>query len=556
MNTHNRFFLILCVFLFISQVGCSKSFLVPLSKVQASAAGYASVDAHFCTSAAVPGQQNLKYLFILDHSASNQPGFPNPLTPDDVNNTDPQGSRRYGPLVNFIQNLTPDANTSTSFALIDFNDTAKQSGTTAGFEPSIPSFITNLKKDWIGGGSAASPAPNDSGFTNYQAALQLALQTITKDVKDESVNPNQNGATTSYVIIFVSDGVPTIAVPTAPGGVYQQTYNADIGPLVTSLMNLKNDPSMGPLISNITLNTAYYSNGTDVLAAEQLLGQMASSGNGQYLRFDSGQNILYEQFAPPSRKIINNLVDVFVTNQNLVWWDDGRLLVDSDGDGLPDVIENQIGSNPELADSDGNGVSDLVEYRTKGKACNDPACAPAGRDRYAMCAGFSPSTAPNGTVTFKSTTNDGLNDCEKFVLGASRTQFNSNGDMLPDQFALRAGLPLIAGTSVTAFSDPFNDGMNNYSKVKAGLPIQVSLKNIGTFSGQVSTLTPETSTVDGVSCYHYQASNIATTNTVNNLKIMVVQNRSALENKPFLMSASASLPSRATVLSFQPGDIK
>jgi hypothetical protein len=536
--------------------GCSYAALTPLTKVQAVAAGFGLVDAHLCTSVPSPGQQNIKYVFILDHSGSNQPGFPNPLTPGDVSDTDPQGSRRYGPLVNFVQSIVPTPDTATSFALIDFNDTATQPGTLSGFDSSSSDFITNVQNDWVGGGTDAAPAPHDSGFTNYQAALQLAQQLITKDIQAQAVDPNQVGFTSSYVIVFVSDGVPTIADSSASGGVYTQTFSADIDPVIASVMNLKNDPTYGPLISNITLNTAYYSNGTQLVAAQTLLTQMANAGNGQFMEFDSGQNILYQQFAPPSRAITNSLVDVFVENQNMVWWDDGRLLADSDGDGLPDVIEAQIGSNPYKADSDGNGVSDLVEYRTKGTACNDPACAASGRDSYAMCDGFSPVTAADGSITFTSSTNDGLNDCEKFVLGASRASFNSNGDMIPDQLAFRSGLPIDAGTSAAAFLDPFNDGINNYNKIKAGLPLKVSMKTLGSFPQQYTQLTPEASSVAGTSCYHAVVGGIAISNVINTFKMMVVQNSSALQDKPFLMTATAVLPSGANSASFQPADFK
>ena len=79
-------------------------------------------------------------------------------------------------------------------------------------------------------------------------------------------------------------------------------------------------------------------------------------------------------------------------NVNGLWWDDGRFMADTDGDGLPDLIEAQFGSDPSNPDSDGNGVSDFVEYKTKGNPCNDSLCRASKRDPYALCAGYGPVT--------------------------------------------------------------------------------------------------------------------------------------------------------------------
>ena len=101
---------------------CSKDPLTPLQVGLDGSMHYINVDAQFCTSAPNPVQEKIKYVFIIDHSQSNQPGFP--LFAADVSNTDPTGARRYGPLVQFINSLQPNPNIQTSFALIDFNDTA------------------------------------------------------------------------------------------------------------------------------------------------------------------------------------------------------------------------------------------------------------------------------------------------------------------------------------------------------------------------------------------------------------------------------------------------
>jgi hypothetical protein len=529
---------VLLAALIFTTSACSKEALSPLASALDIVTGYAEVDAHFCTSAPSPAKQYLKYLFIIDHSASNQPGFPNPLTPLDITNTDSQGSRRYGPMINFIQNLAPDPNNITSFGLIDFADSATQPGTVVGFDDSATDFISLATTDWIGTGTALAPEPVDGGFTNYQSALNLALSLIQSDAEVAAALNNNPFIATSYQIIFVTDGVPTVQ---QGAGVYTQTFATDISPVISSIMNLKNNPVVGKYISNIVLNTAYYFNAVSDASAISLLQQMSAAGNGLYIQFGSGQNILYQSFVPPARNIVNELADVFVQNENAVWWDDGRFLADTDGDGLPDLIEQQFGSDPNVKDTDGNGVSDLIEYRTKGKPCSDAACLPANRDQYSFCAGYSPTTDVNNRVTFSSSANDGMNDCEKFIMGGLVSNFNSNGDLIPDLYAVINTLPILPGTANTAFADPFGDHITNYSKLKLGLPIQVSTSAIPGYLSRTTSLTPETSPLLNSTCYHLVVNNVALTATANTIKVMVIQNGSTLQDKPFLMYAEGAV---------------
>jgi hypothetical protein len=545
-------FILALILVGAGMVGCAREPLKELDTAYSLLVGYGSVDAQFCTKAPTPAQQNLKYLFVLDHSASNQPGFPNPLTPNDLSSTDPQGSRRYGPMVNFIQTMAPVPMITPYFGLIDFNDSALEPQGLSGFESDVPKFLAAVTKDWIGGGTAQFPSPNDAGFTNYQDALQLALQIIKQDAQAAA---GVGGITNAYVIVFVSDGAPTVPTPGALNPTYTQDFTTDIEPVIQQLLNLKNDPAVGDYISNITLNTAYYFDNAPVPAADTLLQAMANAGNGQYIRFAAGQNVLYQQFAPPARNIRNLLVDVFVENESAIWSDDGRLMLDSDTDGLSDLIESQQKSRSNVKDTDGNGVSDFVEYSTKGYACDGIACSPIGRDPYALCAGFSPITV-NGRVTFSSSTNDGFNDCEKFLLGANRTVFNTNGNLIPDTFAFKSGLPIIPGTANSAFLDPFRDGITNYEKLKSGLPVQVSKATLFNYKTRVTSLVPTSSPSPQVDCYHLSVSQIALTGLNNRIRIDLVQNGSVLSNKPFLQSAAKSFDGTSATISFGSGDFK
>jgi hypothetical protein len=54
------------------------------------------------------------------------------------------------------------------------------------------------------------------------------------------------------------------------------------------------------------------------------------------------------------------------------------LAEDRDGDGIPDLGEEVIGTNPDSADSDGDGTLDGVEIRTGGASANDVGTLPTG----------------------------------------------------------------------------------------------------------------------------------------------------------------------------------
>ena len=534
---------------------CGKEALVPLQANMQGVYGYATVEAHFCTSPPVYAQQAMKYLFILDHSASNQPNIP--LVPGDVGNTDSSGARRYGPMINFAQNIPPVPNTTTSFDIVDFSTGATEVRGFNGFTSNVANFVANANADWIGNGTAAAPAPVDGGFTNYQLAMEEAYTLIKNDLQASSVLPGGALHTNWYVIVLVTDGAPIVANPGGPLPNYEQQYPLDLGTPISNLMNLKYDPVLGQYLSNISLNTAYYynANAAPDASAVTLLEQIAAAGNGVFTQFGGGQQILYSQFSPPVRNMQNQLVDVYVENTNAVWWDNGVLMQDTDGDGFPDLMETQNSSNSQAYDSDGNGVSDLVEFRSKGVPCKGASCSAAGRDPYAICDGFNPQTNANGAVTFSSTANDGLNDCEKFILGGNRQTFNSSGSLIPDALAFKNTIAIQPNQPTTALVDPFGDGLTNYSKLKLGLPIQVSNRSLANFQTRITDLEVESQPTPSTTCYHLNVQNVAMTAPDNNIKLYVIQNSAAVQDKPFLMTATHQIGLNRNVI-FQVGDFQ
>lgn len=115
---------------------------------------------------------------------------------------------------------------------------------------------------------------------------------------------------------------------------------------------------------------------------------------------------------------------------------------DSDGDGIPDVIEQEMGLDPHNSDSDGDGVSDGDE----------------------VDAGTDPLNAD--------TDGDGLTDGEEMDLGLDPLNEDTDGDGLRDGWEVEHGLDPLDNGSVDpnngGMGDPDGDGFPNIVEQDAG----------------------------------------------------------------------------------------
>ncbi len=116
--------------------------------------------------------------------------------------------------------------------------------------------------------------------------------------------------------------------------------------------------------------------------------------------------------------------------------------VDTDGDGLPDAAEAEIGSNPTLADSDSDGLNDYVEAVQLGTSSTLPDTDGDGIYDNVEVAGFDYAglhwyTNPNQADTNGDTMPDGL-ECldlkDVTAAPATLTQCDADNDNIPDLF--------------------------------------------------------------------------------------------------------------------------
>ena len=126
---------------------------------------------------------------------------------------------------------------------------------------------------------------------------------------------------------------------------------------------------------------------------------------------------------------------------------------DSDGDGLPNELEKEIGTDPEAADSDGDGLSDYEEVFLTGTDPLNPSSVQAGisdadvdsdgdgiSNREELEKGLNPATTDSDY--------DGISDYDElYVYGTDPTNRDSDGDGIKDGDEISLGLDPLNGNT-------------------------------------------------------------------------------------------------------------
>ncbi|NTX61505.1 calcium-binding protein [Myxococcus sp. CA051A] len=164
----------------------------------------------------------------------------------------------------------------------------------------------------------------------------------------------------------------------------------------------------------------------------------------------------------------------------------GQVLADSDGDGLPDVDEDALGTDPLQLDSDQDGLMDGLEVRV----------------------GLDPLLPDviNGCSISLDDDGDRLNTCEERVLGTNPCIGDTDGDTLPDLVeALSQTNPLVPEDLL----DSDRDGLTNIAEIEAhGDPLSADL-DFHRERGYGYDLVETDPTVDGRICYATRVENIS-----------------------------------------------
>jgi hypothetical protein len=270
-------------------------------------------------------------------------------------------------------------------------------------EQQIARFSNPRFNDDVARFSAQVPGSPGAGATPYLGALDLTLSELKADIDEDKVKAKR----TRYVVIFLSDGVPTSPDPTSPSDVLSR---------VDSIVALATSSG------GVTLNTVFLG-GAGGDAAIGILRDMADHGKGQFKSFTNGDQLDYTGFDFSTIQRAYAQRFFLATNRSMAPTATGQA-VDSDHDGLDDATEAALGTSPILADTDGDGCSDTVEHRL----------------------GWSPTAKVTGQCTCAESAarqdadHDGLNDCEETWVGTLPDDPDSDigkasatdGDLVPD----------------------------------------------------------------------------------------------------------------------------
>jgi hypothetical protein len=177
----------------------------------------------------------------------------------------------------------------------------------------------------------------EGGATPYGAALQVTRQAIITDLQKY---PQDDAV---YMVFFVSDGEPT-----------DVSDSEIINKYVKDLLNASPD--------KVYLSTAFY--GPNGLDAEDLLRKMAQAGKGKYVNFNNTDKLDFKDLIVGPSAEPWQLKKLLVYNINAGFCEDGKVDVDSDGDGLCDRDELKYpGFDPQNRFSFLDGYGDFFHWR-------------------------------------------------------------------------------------------------------------------------------------------------------------------------------------------------
>lgn len=142
---------------------------------------------------------------------------------------------------------------------------------------------------------------------------------------------------------------------------------------------------------------------------------------------------------------------------------------DTDGDGLLDIAEFQLGTKPNSADSDGDGLADKWEAAYGLNAMSASGANGAGGDPDGDGRTNAQEQAAGTNPVVADTDGDGLTDGQEAEQGTNPLNPDSDGDGLPDGWEVTYGLlPRDATGANGASGNPDADGLTNAQELAAG----------------------------------------------------------------------------------------
>ena len=438
---------------------CSDAGLQPRDREQAPPAdNLLQIDGSLCSDEPEKTNYPVKILFVIDASGSMQFTDPNRKIRDAVSavvdrlRTNPSVKFAFIAFNGIVRvNSADPTNANNNFDHV----TSQSLGKSASFYP----------------GNQLPPGALDSvtirdAVTDYQGALGATYRLLELDMLNAAPTERTRS---KYVVVFLSDGWPNpqcnadcmnpqaqpvcadrSTLPPAAKDAFPelkscQDYNQpyQIFAKVDQIMRLRDIYDVGDL----RLHTAWLRDPADMVSgafgykpedAKDLLFKMATQhGNGTFADFYKGEDVNFANID------YSSILRPFSLSQVMAWNTSAAPLpagyaADTDGDGLSDDLEAQLGTDPKQGDTDGDGFRDGFEDQRRAR-------------------GFDPLAASKPWYACTDRTDldgDGLLTCEEQVVGTDARLTDSDGDRMPDGLEVRyATDPVTPDEAIDSDSD-------------------------------------------------------------------------------------------------------
>lgn len=458
-----------------------------------------SFEGRFCTLGANEVVRPIKIVVAMDASQS-------------MNVSDPDGTRATA-LVELIESLPNDPEVYIAVMVFAGSTTAylTQSGT-----PPEDGFVqvaslSESERQRLTSRLLTFRNPDNSpnrDSTDFVKPLADIYSLINNDIARSRQDPAQAEALAQarYSVIFLSDGRPS----------NDQDDELIDGDAVVRIRHLSD------LVEDVRVNTVHVFNPTQPVSSvcdlfedggtgdggcpmlyinqnADRLEKMAARGGGNFRDFRNNEPINFLDFRFGQVRRAFTLKEFVASNFSAP---PGSPVgeADSDGDGLTDAEEAELGTDPLKMDTDGDGFSDGVEvyFRRLGVNFNptqvmlpdgggvDPGCPPALRGVDSDC--------------------DGLLDCDEQFIGTNAQLADSDRDGIPDGVEWRG---LTQGSSNDLDEDPDSDGLTNREELRLHIhPHMVDTAHLSRDGYRYHLEADGPPDVNGRQCYRFRVDNV------------------------------------------------
>lgn len=462
----------------------------------------------------------VKVLFLIDASSSMAATDPQGARVDAMlevmdrfREVDPNDPSQQGPFLEGVEFGVIAFGLGANIYTERCDDYENRTGCVAGFTTNVEDAL-----------AAAVNAGVGAGTTDFLIALDTAVSMLAADMSRSNDEDLQNSR---YVVLFLSDGIPDSDSRFNPGAVCSDAREwlnterpppGDIAEELADRIDQMHELARRYDVRELTFNAGFVATpGTSPAVkacGSTLIHAMARHGDGVFRDFSSGERINFLFVDYTSFKRVFALKNLVVTNLNArpfseALYVEGDVrdganptlaagIVDSDGDGLTDQLEELIGTDPQRQDTDGDGFSDLLEYqlRTSGFDPLDPTDADCVAD-----------------IDRVDTDGDGLRDCEERFVGTNPKRYDSDLDGFGD------GLEVLYGTNPAipdGLLDVDFDGADNAREIRwHSKPTTEDVKYLSdhAYRYEVRELGLEGARV----CYGFDVSNVSLASTLGAL---------------------------------------